>query len=217
MDQKPDIGAQASGWRLRTSPASPFGRKIRMAIAALGLDGHVQVEAADTADPQDSLRAQNPLGKIPILLLEDGTALFDSRVIVDFLNEADGRGVLIPMGPERYTVLVQQAMADGLLDAAILLVYEGRFRPADRHAPNWLAYQQDKVRRALDRFEHAPPERGKAAPHIGEIALAAALGYLDLRFQGAWRTTHPRLAQWLHAFEQRFPAYEQTRFQPDKP
>lgn len=198
-------------WKLRSSKASPFGRKVRMAIAAIGRTDSVEMVPADTSDPEDSLRTQNPLGKIPTLLLEDGQPLFDSRVIVDFLDQQDGRHILVPAGPARYDVLRQQALADGLMDAAILQVYENRYRPEDKRVQTWLDYQQEKVDRALRTFAASLPSQGESAPHIGEIALAAALGYLDFRFNGTWRSAYPEIAAWLEAFAQRFPAYGQTQ------
>jgi glutathione S-transferase len=194
---------------LRTSLASPFGRKVRIAIDVVGLTGQVEVTAADTNDAGDSLREQNPLGKIPILLLENGEAVFDSPVIIEWLNERDGRGILIPSGPGRIGVLRTQALADGLMDAALLQVYEARYRPPTHHVESWLAYQRGKVERALAFLEKNPPTRHDA-PDIGEITLAAALGYLDFRFGGKWRTTHPALVAWLADFAARTPAFERT-------
>ncbi len=183
-----------------------------MAIDVVGLARDVRVVHADTSDPADSLRQQNPLGKIPTLLLEDGQALFDSRVIVEYLNTIDGRGILFPQDAlARIGVLREQALADGLLDAALLQVYEQRFRPETHQVASWVAHQRSKVEGALDAFSLRLPARRDAGPHIGEIALAAALGYLDLRFEGRWRVTHPPLAQWLDGFAQRVPAFERTR------
>ncbi|MDM0077258.1 glutathione S-transferase family protein [Variovorax sp. J2P1-59] len=195
---------------LRTSTASPFGRKVRMAIGTLGLTSQVEVVNADTSDPHDSLRQQNPLGKIPTLILEDGEALFDSRVIVEHLNAMDGRDILIPAGVERIGVLREQALADGLMDAAILQMYEIRFRPPTHHVESWLAHQRGKVERALDFAATRLPVRRPAGPHIGEITLAAALGYLDFRFHGKWRATHPALESWLDEFAGRVPAFAET-------
>lgn len=95
---------------LRTAPASPFGRKVRIAASLLGIDGDISIERADTMDPADSMRRQNPLGKIPILLLEDGTRLFDSRVIIEFLDHRAGGGRIIPTEPKaRFAALALQA------------------------------------------------------------------------------------------------------------
>jgi len=195
---------------LRTSLPSPFGRKVRIAIDTVGMTDRVEVVNADTNDPADSLRTQNPLGKIPALILEDGQALFDSRVIVEHLEALDGRGILIPAGAARIGVLRQQALADGLLDAALLQVYERRYRPETHQVASWLDHQRGKVDRTLDFIAQQPPAPGAAGPHIGEIALAAALGYLDLRFEGEWRRTHPALVAWLTDFSQRVPSFART-------
>jgi glutathione S-transferase len=194
---------------LRSSPSSPFGRKIKMALALTGQSNNVRIELANTTDPSDSLRQQNPLGKIPILILQDVTALFDSTVIVEYLNEVEGRDTLIPKG-QRIAVLRQQALADGLVDAAILQVYEKRFRPAEHHVQSWVDHQQGKVARTLDFMEQATSAPGTGVPHIGEIAQAVALGYQDFRFGGTWRNTHPKLVTWLADFAQRVPAFAET-------
>lgn len=195
---------------LRTAPPSPFGRKVRIAAAVAGLTDRLRIENADTNNDEDTLRQQNPLGKIPTLLLENGEPLFDSRVIVEYFNEIAAAPVLLPPGAQRIAVLRQQALADGLMDAAILQVYEARFRPAESHSEKWLAHQRGKMARALAYVaEHlAAPRAG--TPHIGEIAQACALGYLDLRFGGTWRTGYPALVSWLEDFAQRVPAYAQT-------
>lgn len=194
---------------LRSSPASPFGRKVRMALSVLGMLDRVEVVNADTTSPTDSIRTQNPLGKIPALILEDGTAVYDSRVIVDQLDHMDGRGILVPPA-QRLHVLRQQALADGLMDAAILQMYEKRFRPPEHHVQSWLDHQQGKVERALAFAEASLCTPGTGKPHIGEIAQAAALGYLDFRFAGTWRAGHPALVAWLQDFAQRTPSFEAT-------
>ena len=200
---------------LRSSPPSPFGRKVKIAAAILGLDGEITVEASDTNDPADSLRVQNPLGKIPILVLEDGSTLFDSRVIVEYLDHRAGGGRIIPNEPQaRFAVLRMQALCDGLIDASLLQVYEGRFRAEDKRDAKWMAYQADKVTRALDVLEKAPPGVGATPPDLGQIALACALGYQDLRFKGVWRGSYPKLVAWLDAFAARVPSFAKTRIDP---
>jgi glutathione S-transferase len=196
---------------LRTSPASPFGRKVRIAAALLGLEARIAIVPADTGDPADSLRQQNPLGKIPALIAEGGEAIFDSRVIVEYLDGLAGGGRLIPADlAARIRALTLQALADGIADAAVLQVYERRMRePAERSA-KWVDYQAGKVTRALAALESKPPQVG--APHVGAIALACTLGYLDLRFAGEWRTGHPGLAAWLDGFAAAVPAYAATAF-----
>jgi glutathione S-transferase len=195
---------------LRFSPPSPFVRKIRIAAALLGLSDCIALERADTSDPDDRLRAENPLGKIPALILENGEALYDSRVILEFLDALAGGGRLIPAGWQRFEALRQQALADGIMDAAILQIYEARWRPEERRDQKWLDHQRGKVERAL---EVAEATLSTPAPtiHVGHVALACALGYLDLRFDGRWRQDHPRLAAWLSDFEARVPAYAETR------
>ena len=195
---------------LRSSPASPFGRKVKMAALELGLMDKIEIVAADTTDPTEILRQQNPLGKIPALVLEDGTTLFDSRVILDYLDHLSG-GKLIPAGEARFVQLRLQALADGICDAALLKVYEGRFRPEEGRNANWVAHQDGKVARGLAALEAAPPVFPDR-PRVGEIALACALGYLDLRFEGKWRADHPKLVAWLDDFAARVPAFETTRF-----
>ena len=195
---------------LRSSAASPFGRKIKIAAAILGLTDRIEVVMADTSDPTESLRQQNPLGKIPALILEDGQVLFDSRVILEYLDALAGGGKIIPNGPMRFRALTRQALADGVMDAAILQIYEQRMREPDARSPKWVEHQAGKVARALDVAEANPPADG--ARGIGAIALACALGYLDLRFAGVWRDTHPRLVAWLDAFSAAVPAFEATRF-----
>jgi glutathione S-transferase len=195
---------------LRSSPASPFGRKVKIAAIELGLMDRIEVVAADTTDPSEVLRQQNPLGKIPTLVLEDGTALFDSRVIVEYLDHLAG-GKLLPSDGARFAQLRLQALADGICDAALLQVYEARFRPEDTRNADWLAHQDGKVARGLAALEAAPP-LFPGNPRIGEIALACTLGYLDLRFGGAWRAAHPKLVAWLDDFAARVPAFEATRF-----
>ena len=196
---------------LRSSPSSPFGRKVRLAIAVLGLDHDVKIEAADTTDVNDSVRKQNPLGKIPVLVAEDGTAYYDSRVILDYLDDRAGGGKIVPRDAKaRLAALRLQALCDGLLDASILTVYETRWRRAEGHEPKWLEHQAGKVSRALATLEAAPPAID-APPNVGQITLACALGYRDFRFHGTWRGDHPKLVAWLDAFAAKVPAFAATK------
>lgn len=196
---------------LRSSPASPFVRKVRIAADLLGLSDRIKVVDVDTNEPDSELRRENPLGKIPTLVLADGTTLYDSAVIADFLDDLAGGGRLVPHGPERFRVLTRQALADGIMEAALLQVYEGRYRPEERHEPRWLALQAGKIGRGLDLFAASPPA-STGAVDIASVGLACALGYLDLRLGGSWRGTHPGLVAWLDAFAAAVPAFEATRF-----
>jgi glutathione S-transferase len=196
---------------LRSSPSSPFGRKVRIAISLLGLDGEVKIEPADTTDVNDSVRKQNPLGKIPVLIDEDGIAYYDSRVILDYLDSRAGGGKIVPRDTAaRLQALRLQALCDGLLDASILTVYETRWRKAEGHEPKWLEHQAGKVARALAALEAAPPALDPI-PNVGQITLACALGYRDFRFNGTWRSSHPKLIAWLDTFAAKVPAYAATK------
>jgi glutathione S-transferase len=196
---------------LRSAPASPFGRKVRIAMTILGLDGRITVETADTVNPADTVRQQNPLGKIPALVLDDGMVLFDSRVILEYLDHLAGGGRIIPTEPKaRFSALRLQALADGIMDASILLIYEGRWRDPAKHEPKWVEHQVGKVARALASLEAAPPARD-ATPTVGQIALACALAYQDFRFHGAWRKDHPRLVKYLDGFAAAVPAFAATK------
>jgi glutathione S-transferase len=196
---------------LRFSPSSPFVRKVRIAAALLGLESEITLERADTTDPSDSLRKINPLGKIPVLIVEDGSAIYDSRVILDYLDERAGGGKIVPRAAKpRLDALRLQALSDGILDASILTVYESRYRKPDMHEPKWLDLQAGKVSRALAVLEAAPPPLDPM-PNVGQITLACALGYRDFRFGGGWRSEHPRLVAWLDNFAARVPSFAATK------
>jgi len=197
---------------LRSAAPSPFGRKVQIALSLLGMDD-VKLEPADTMDPRDSVRGQNPLGKIPVLILDDGATFYDSRVILEYLDYRAGGGKIIPReADQRFAALRLQALCDGILDASILQVYEGRWRPAEKHEQKWLDHQAGKVARALSMLEIGPPAlgAGQQLPNVGQIALACALGYRDFRFGGTWRSDYPRLVAWLESFAARVPAFAAT-------
>jgi glutathione S-transferase len=194
---------------LRSSPASPFARKVRMAILHLGLADKVEIVAADTSNPDDLLRTDNPVGKIPVLVTEDGRAVYDSPVILEYLDHRAGGGIIIPDGwPARLDVLTLHAMCDGIMDASLLIIYEARHRPpAINHQP-WIDYQRDKVVRGLRALAKAPPD--PTLFNIGTIAAACALGYLDLRKQVTWRSEFPALVPWLDAFRAKHAEFDAT-------
>lgn len=201
--------------QLRSSPLSPFGRMVLITADTLGLSEQIEVLPASVMPPDQELARQNPLGKIPVLVLQDGQSLYDSRVIIDYLDRLAGGDRVIPAGSARYEALCAQALAVGILEAAVLQVYEKRFRPEEKqHAP-WSAAQAAKVSAALAALEQTPPARPGAAcdgrPDIGQIALACALGYLDFRFDGAWRETCSKLVDWLDDFAAITPSFEATR------
>ena len=130
---------------------------------------------ADTTSPTDSIRRENPLGKIPTLILDDGETLFDSRVIVQYLDHMAGEGRLVPSEPKtRFAALRLEALADGLADAALLQVYEARWRDENQRHAGWVDHQAGKVARVLATLEASPPG---GSVTVGEVALACALGY----------------------------------------
>lgn len=201
----PGVGAKAV---LRTSLTSPFGRKVRIAAQALGLQDRMEIRFADTLDETDDLRQQNPLGKMPCLVL-DGGVLFDSRVIMEYLDALAGGDRLLPAaGLARFQCLTGACLADGMADAALLMVYEGRFRDPERISPRWLDHQRGKIVRALDALQAAPPDPGRT--DVASISLACGLGYLDWRKPMEWRGGWPGLVAWLDAFDAAEPAFAGT-------
>jgi glutathione S-transferase len=194
---------------LRYSPTSPYARKIRIAADILGVTDRIEIAGVDLSNPADSIRAQNPLGKIPALALEDGSSLYDSRVIAEYLDHLAGGDKLFPADPaRRFAALRLQALGDGINDAALLVRYENASRPGALRYEAFIELQQGKIDRALAALEAAPP---RGAVDIGHIALATALGYLDLRFDGAWRVGHPGLVFWLDDFARDTPSFEATK------
>jgi glutathione S-transferase len=132
-------------------------------------------------------------------------------VILEYLDHLAGGDKIIPREPKaRFAALRLQALGDGIMDAGILRVYEGRFRAPELHVPKWLELQTGKMTRALDVLEAEPPALDPT-PHVGQIAVACALGYLDLRFGGEWRKSYPKLVAWLDAFAAKVPTFEKTR------
>jgi len=196
---------------LRFAPASPFARKVRIAAALLGLESKIELQQADPNAAGDSLRQQNPLGKIPVLIGDDGATYYDSRVIVEYLDHVAGGGRIIPREAKaRFAALTLQALCDGICDASLLVVYESRYRPADKAVQSWVERQEEKVARGLAALEARPPPLG-APPDVGQIALACALGYRDLRFAGTWRKDHPRLVAWHDKFAAQVPSFGATK------
>ena len=197
---------------IRSAPPSPYGRKVKIAASVAGLLPALTFVDADTVAESDSIRRENPLGKIPALILEDGRVLYDSRVIVDYFDHLGGAGCLVPVEPEaRFRTLTTQALCDGISDAALLIIYESRWRDEPLRSARWTDHQQGKIARGLAAIEAAPPV---GTIDIGHIALACALGYLDLRFAGTWRERHPGLIAWLDAFEAHMPIFAKTGVTP---
>lgn len=195
---------------LRTTFTSPFGRKARIAADVLGLAERVTMVPADYTDGNDSLRRENPLGKMPCLVRGDGSTVFDSGVILEFLQEVAGSDRLVPRaGMERIRTLTLARQADGIIDAGAIVIYEERYHEPEQRSPKWLAHQRGKIMRALAAFEAAPPD-----PHKTDavtITLACALGFLDKRKPVEWRPGCPKLVAWFEQFQRNEPAFERTR------
>ena len=176
---------------------SPYVRKVMVVAHLTG-----QVDDLELVDgsgsplaPNEATCGVNPLGKIPCLVTDDGTALFDSRVITRYLDHR-AKGGLYPDGAAVFPVLTMEAAADGIVDAAILCVYEGRLRPEELRFAPWVQGQMSKIHRALGVLE-GQAGRWREPHHAGHVAVGCALGYLDLRFPDiGWRDGRPALAQW---------------------
>ena len=202
--------------KLRHSPTSPYVRKVSVTAIELGLAGRIARIPTDTQDRDSGIAEHNPLGKVPALILDDGGVLYDSPVICEYLDSLhDGPKLFPAEGPERWTALRQQALGDGILDAAILRMLEMVRRPEKLRWQGWIAHQTTKVTRALDQFE-AEAVTLASPLTIGHITAGCALGYLDFRVpETDWRDGRPKLAAWYENFAQR-PALRETAPQAPK-
>lgn len=197
--------------KLRSSPSSPFGRKVKMATYILGFADEVTAVPTDTLDPNDSICEVNPLGKIPAL--EDGgVTYFDSRVIMEYLDAKAGGGKIIPArGNARYEAMTRAALMDGILDAAVLIVYESRMRPEDKYVESVVLRQRGKIIRGLEAVAAtAPTYQNGAMPDVGEIGLACVLDYLDFRKQVNWRDHAAGLEGWFADFAAQVPGFAES-------
>lgn len=189
---------------LRHSPTSPYVRKVSAAAIELGLDGQITRKPTDPWDPQGDLPNDNPLGKVPALILDDGTVLYESALICEYLDSLhDGDKLFPASGAARWNALKLHALGDGVIEAAVLRLIENMRRPKELYWADWEARQNDKIARALDSLE-AGAGRIEDGLTIGQITIGCALGYLDFRFpDDDWRAARPRLAAWYEAFSQR--------------
>ena len=187
--------------KLYMSPASPFARKARVIIRELDL-GRLVEEIPVNPAASEELRRRNPLGKIPALILDDGSVLIDSPVICEYLNEMGGGKFFPGMTiwrevSGRWRALTLQALGDGLAAAAVALIYEKR-RPEGEKSQAFIDKQTAAIARSLDALERA---RFAEKITIGEIAVGCALGYLDFReVMPGWRDTRPNLSAWYEGF-----------------
>jgi glutathione S-transferase len=185
--------------KLFYSPTSPFVRKVVACAITRGLDSRIERIRTDAHASPPALLAANPLSKVPALLTEDGFALFDSPLICEYLDTIGDEPPLFPdHGASRWMALRHQALADGMMDAAVAARGE-IMRPQEPARQANIERQKAAVARALALLEDHPPSDG--LPDIGGISVACALGYLDFRYaEDAWRDHYPRLAHWFEGF-----------------
>ena len=188
---------------------SPYSSKVRMAARHLGLE--IEAEHTKTGPENEALNSANPLGKIPCLVLDDGSALFDSRAIMQEFNRLE-RNKLFPSGKDKRRAAERiEALADGMCDAMLLMVYEERYRPEERRHEDWVEMQWEKVVRSLDWLEQNPA-RVTNRLHGGQFALASALGYADFRLPDRnWRRGHPKTKRFLDRFAERFEGWDELK------
>ena len=181
---------------------SPYTRKCLVVAHELGLAPRIELvpAAAHPVNRDQKVVAHNPLGKIPTLITDDGTALYDSRVICEYLN-ALGNGHLIPRdGAARWGALVEQALADGIMDAAVLARYETAVRPEPLRWNDWITGQLEKITCGLAEIEKHVSRFGERVD-LGTISVGCALGYLDFRYPAiAWREQCPNACVWFERF-----------------
>ena len=188
--------------KLHYSAASPFVRKCLVVAHELGLRERLEIVPANAhpVNRDRALIAVNPLGQVPTLVTDDGAILYDSRVICEYLNVL-GDGAIVPADAEaRWLALGEQALADGVTDAALLVRYETAVRPEALRWADWIAGQLDKIACGLIEIERRASGFGERVD-IGTIAFGCALGYLDFRLAALnWRDNHPNAAAWFEWF-----------------
>ena len=188
--------------KILISPSSPYSAKVRMAARYAGFA--FESVAIDTTAEPAQLISSNPLGKIPVLITDDGEAVFDSRAITQYVNR-ETRNALFPRNAaKRLEAERLEALADGICDCLLAHVYERRSRPEEKVHQDWLDKQWAKAVRALDTLNANPPKLPKKIT-AGQIALRACLGYVALRFPGKWERGRAKLVRWAKRFDEKFP------------
>lgn len=193
------------------SPASPFVRKVMVVANELGLADTIEKlpSAAGPVARDATIREKNPLGQVPTFITEEGEAIYDSRVICEYLDAKAG-GSFFGQGATRWRNLTDAALADGMMNASLLARYETFLRPESFRWTEWVEGQMGKVKDGLARFEGLGDGLGSRLD-IGIVSLACSLGYLDFRFPDFdWRSGHPKLAAWYAKFSER-PSMQATR------
>lgn len=189
------------------APASPFVRKVLVLLHETGQTERVALQTLGVSpvNPVAELNACNPAGKIPALRLADGSVLYDSRVIAEYLDLQHVGNPLIPReGPARWRRLTLAALGDAIMDAAVLTRYETFLRPEDKRWDAWVQEQVEKVRRSLAHLEQEHIAELCSVFDVAAIGVACGLAYLDLRQpELGWRERQPKLAAWYAEVSQR--------------
>ena len=183
--------------KLVYSPPSPFVRKVTTLIYHANLNDSIELINVKTTalSVAEEARAANPLGKIPVMILEDGKAIFDSRVITRYLDDFAGSN-LYPQ-EKIYDILTLEALADGIMESAVSITYESKLRPQNEQSPSWMEAQWSKVLHAVKALDDGDFKALDSEINMGQIAVACALGYLDFRHDARqWRSGHSNLASW---------------------
>lgn len=194
--------------RLYGSLTSPYVRKVRVVLSEKAIPYEFVV--SNPHDPDSVVRRYNPLGKVPALELDDGTTLFDSPVIVEYLDGLKGEALIPAAGAPHWQVLRWQALADGILDAVVARLLETR-RPVEQQSRPALALQEGKVARAIAFAEQLDKAKSCLVGDrltLADIAFGVALAYTDFRYPHDWRSTNPRLAAWFTDIGTRAPFVE---------
>jgi glutathione S-transferase len=192
--------------KLFYSPTSPYVRKVMVTAIEKGLDGKIEKlsAAASPVKPDMKLAASNPLGKVPCLITDDGRALFDSAVITAYIDQLKAPHLIPTETKARFDCLTLESLADGFLDAGILLRYEHAMRPEAKRWDDWVNGQMGKIERAMDALETTYAAELTRPLTVGQIAVACALGWFDFRYgQVDWRKSRPKLAAFAKSFGER--------------
>src|SRR5690606_17744213 len=196
---------EAPDMKLYWGKMSPFARKVTVVAHETGTFDRIELVATtvDMAKANPDVQRDNPLSKVPTLVLDNGTALYDSRTICQYLDSLNPGSSLFPTGPVRWDALRRQSLGDGIMDALILWRQE-RLKPEDRQTPAWLETFANKIATALVQLDAKAPDLEALPFDIGHVTLGCALGYMDVRFEDlGWRRSAPRLARWHASFEAR--------------
>lgn len=201
---------------LLASPTSPFVRKCRLVAEETAQAANIKLKFLPITpiEPNELVNTHNPIGKIPVLVLDDGETLYDSRVISEYLDaQHDGKKIFPADDANRWTALRQQSIGDGIMDAGVLLRFDANLRPETYRWPEFAEKQTAKITQSLNQLEAEAAALGQHAD-IGTIAVACALGYLDFRFTGIidWRNGRPGIADWFATFSER-PSMKATEHQ----